>query len=146
METEMENIPAIHQTQTILHYSLSLTSSDRSKHLAWIAIRVEALLDGYWQNKPTSLVKREIIADWVIGLEVFSPDEITTSCRKWLAAEPRKKPNVGDIAGLVLSERGAMMKRQTPIQQEMPKPDRVTAEQATSILEQVGFKPRRFGK
>jgi len=104
------------------------------------------LLDGYWQNKPTALIKREIIADWVIGLEVFSPDEITTSCRKWLAAEPRKKPNVGDIAQIILAERGALHHRQTPPQQEMPKPDRVTAEQATNILNEVGFKPRRFGK
>jgi len=99
------------------------------------------LLDGYWQNRPSDFVKREIIADWVTGLEAFTPDEITAACREWLNTEPRKKPNVGDIRKIILGKRALARS-----QQSQPEPNRepVSPERAQQILKEAGFNVRRM--
>ncbi len=125
------------------HYSSSLTSQDRSKHLAWIGVRVEALLDGYWRADVSDPVKGMVLADWISALEAFSPDEITAACREWLNAEPRRKPKPGDIRRIILNNRAKAI---PPRYSERPQ-DRSTPspEQAEIILRKAGFKPRRFG-
>ncbi len=105
-------------------------------------MRVEALLDGYWQNRPSDVVKEEIIADWMAGLEAFLPDEIRTACRTWQQDEPRRKPNVGDIRKVILSNRAkAAAKEPKP-----PAPEREREEyDPQAIFDEVGFKPKKFG-
>ncbi|KFI27792.1 hypothetical protein CN97_00845 [Haematobacter massiliensis] len=91
---------------TIRLYAQSLSPSDCDKHRAWIAIRVEALLDGYWQNRPSDLVKAEILADWMDALQNFAPDEIRRACRDYLAGpDCARKPKPGDIRDVILSHR-----------------------------------------
>ena len=104
-------------------------------------MRVEALLDGYWQNRPHEAVKEEIIADWMDGLETFTPDEIRAACRSWLGENPRRKPNVGDIRAIVLASR---RKAVTPKPPE-PKLEPVTAAAAQDIVAKAGFAPKRMG-
>ncbi len=79
------------------------------KHRLWIGLRVEALLDGYWQNRPDESVKAEIVGDWIDGLEAFTPEEIRDACRVWLRDHPRQKPNVGDVSRLVQYERATAL-------------------------------------
>ena len=123
-------------------YGSSLTQPERDKHRAFIGVRVEALLDGYWQNRPSDIVKAEIIMDWMDALEAFTPDEIRNACRDWLKNNPRRKPNTGDIRGLILADRQAVV-RAVPQIEETPK-ERVTAEAAAAIMEQAGFAPKRI--
>jgi hypothetical protein len=92
---------------TIGHYGQSLTQQDRDKHRAWIGVRVEAMLDGYWQTSPPFEVKREILLDWMAALEWFTKDEITDACRKW---DANRKPRTHDIRGLIMEERGRHVK------------------------------------
>lgn len=89
------------------------------KHRLWIGLRVEALLDGYWQTRPDEAVKAEIMADWIDGLEGYTPDEIRTACRSWLRDNPRRKPNVGDIAGSIDAVRGRVL---AAYRASLPKP------------------------
>lgn len=96
-------------------YAKQLTSSETQKHTAWISVRVEALLDGYWQTRPADLVKKEIIADWISALMRFSQDEIREACRDWMDGDNRrKKPQPGDIADLCNKFRWRDVKRAFP--------------------------------
>jgi hypothetical protein len=91
---------------TIQLYGQSLEPQARLKHRLWIGLRVEALLDGYWQNRPDESVKLEILGDWIDLLEAFTPEEIRDACRVWLRDHPRRKPNVGDVRALIQDKRG----------------------------------------
>ena len=104
MGTEVTNLPP-----TIQLYGQSLEPQARLKHRLWIGLRVEALLDGYWQNRPDESVKAEIVGDWIDGLEAFTPEEIRDACRVWLRDHPRQKPNVGDVSRLVQYERATAL-------------------------------------
>ena len=126
----------------IVLYGSSLTPPERSKHRAWIGVRIEATLDGYWQNRPSDVVKAEILMDWMDGLEAFTPDEIRNACREWLHSSPRKKPNIGDIRQIILGKRQSAV-RLAPKEPE-PERDVVTAEEASAILNEFGFKPKRM--
>ena len=86
-------------------------------------------------------MKEEIIADWMDGLETFTPDEIRAACRAWLSDNPRRKPNIGDIRSIVLAAR---RKAATPKSPE-PKPEPVTAAAAQEILAKAGFAVKRMG-
>lgn len=86
-------------------------------------MRVEALLDGYWQSRPGDLVKAEILADWMDALQNFTPDEIRRACRDYLAGpDCQRKPKPGDIRALVIRARQAVV-ASLPRQPE-PEPDR----------------------
>lgn len=85
------------------------------KHRLWIGLRAEALLDGYWQNRPSEAVKEEIVADWIAALEAFTPEEIRDACREWVNANPRQKPNQGGVRQIILAKRAlAVAKAKRP--------------------------------
>ena len=91
---------------TIQLYGQSLEPQAPLKQRLLIGLRIEALLDGYWQNRPDESVKAEIVADWIDLLEAFTPEEIRDACRVWLRDHPRRKPNVGDVRALIQDKRG----------------------------------------
>lgn len=123
-------------------YGQSLPPQQRSKHRAWIGVRVEATLDGYWQNRPSDLVKQEILGDWMAALEAFTEDEIRSAFREYgSGAECKRKPKPGDIRKIILGERkGAVLHSPQP----EPQREVVTAEAAQDIVEKAGFAPKRM--
>lgn len=85
-------------TEMIQLYALSLTPQECDEHRAWIGVRIEALLDPYWDKRPSDLVKAEIVMDWMDALQNYSPDEIRAGCRRYLSGAKRaSKPKPGDI-------------------------------------------------
>lgn len=116
-------------------------------HRAWIGVRVEALLDGYWQSRPSEMVKEEILADWMATLDAFDRNEITAACREWLRDNPRAKPRPGDIAEIIQRERGrALIEwRAKTAQPEPPRLEPVSREAAAEILKANGFRVNKFG-
>jgi len=139
----MTTVPA-ERRPAIQLYGQSLEPQARLKHRLWIGVRVEALLDGYWQTRPSDAVKDEVLADWIDGLEAFTGEEIRAACRDWLNTAPRVKPKVGDIRGLILAERAkivaAMPKREEPPRQE-PTPEEKA--RAAELVRQAGFALKR---
>jgi hypothetical protein len=112
-------VAAVHPQ--IRHYGQSLSQHECDKHRAWIGIRIEALLDGYWQARPSDAVKAEMMADWMSALETFDPDEIRAACREYLSGpDCRTKPKPGDIRKICLKARAAAM----PPRRSDPEPDR----------------------
>lgn len=89
---------------------------DRLKHRAWIGVRIEALLDGYWSARPSEAVKAEILTDWMDALENFTPDEIRAACREYMEGPDRaRKPKTGDLIEMLVAKR-------TEIRRSLPKP------------------------
>ena len=126
--------------QTIHLYGQSLGPQERSKHRFWIGLRVEALMESYWQTRPTEAVKEMIVLDWLEALEAFTPGEITKACREYTTGPDRgKKPKTGDIRALILADRkitvAAMPRPVEPVAQiERYEP---TAEERRQIAESI---------
>ena len=64
------------------------------------------MLDGYWQNHPSDMVKAGIMADWMDELEDWSIEQIRFGLRKWRNDNPSKKPNPSHISTILKKERG----------------------------------------
>ena len=101
-------------------YAQSLEPQDRFKHRAFIAFRIEALLDGYWNNRPEDAVREMILADWMEALEDFAPEEIDAACKAYLrGADRARKPKTGDLVEWMVARR-ADMRRSLPKPPEPP--------------------------
>lgn len=112
-KTSPQTLPAFILTP---HYAQSLPPQERSKHRVWIGVRIEALLDGYWNARPSDAVKAEIMADWMDALENYHPDEIRAACRGYVNGPNRdRKPKTGDIVELIVGKR-------TEVRRSLPKP------------------------
>lgn len=125
----------------IVNFASSLSPQDRSEHLAFIGVRVEALLEPYWDKRPSDLVKAEIIMDWMEALQGFSPDEIRTACRDYLKGpDCRAKPKPGDIRRLIEAARAARLaalpKPPEPGPEIRKPPPDIRASQAEALLKQ----------
>jgi hypothetical protein len=114
---------AISAAAPIQLYAQSLSPQECDRHRAWIGVRVEALLIDYWREKPSDLVKAEILADWMDALQNFTPDEIRRACRDYLSSpDCQRKPKPGDIRSLVIKARQAVVASlPKPLE---PEPDR----------------------
>ena len=84
----------------------SLKPHECEDHRARLAVEVEIVLDGYWQNRPGAEMKAAILADWMDELEDWHIDQIRFALRKWRNLNPSKKPNPAHIAGILKGERG----------------------------------------
>jgi len=83
-----------------------LSPHEQDAHRARIGLEVEIVLDGYWQSRPSDVVKVGILADWMDELEDWSIDQIRWALRKWRSLNASKKPNPGHISQVLKGERG----------------------------------------
>lgn len=123
----------------------SLPPQELDKHRAWIGVKVEAVLHGYWQSSPAPMVKAEIVKGWMDALQNYTKPEIIAAFSKHVADNPNKRPNEGHIRGLIISARSdAVAAIPKPPEPEREPP--ATKEQAAAILNAVGFSIRRATK
>ena len=96
----------------IINFASSLSPQGRAEHRAFIGVRADALLDPYWDKRPSDLVKAEIMMDWMSALQEFSPDEIRAACRAYLnGPDCRSKPKPGDIVRIINAARADALRR-----------------------------------
>lgn len=126
-------------------YAQSLGSQERFKHRAFVAFRVEALLDGYWNNRPEDAVRDMILSDWVDALEDFAPEEIDAACKAYLRGPDRaRKPKTGDLVDWMVARR-TEIRRSLPKPPEPPSPVLTVPQeerrrQAEAILKSFGYR------
>lgn len=123
-------------------YAQSLTQHERSKHRAWIGVRVESALSHFWRDRPSDLVMAEIMRDWMEALENYTQDEIRTAFREHIQSTHRK-PTPSDIRKLVIGKR---MRDQPVVHEPEPEREPCSPEAARQILEKAGFAPRKFSQ
>ncbi len=71
-----------------------------------IGLQVEIILDGYWKDRPSDVVKAGILADWMDALQDWHLDQIKECLREWRNNNPNKKPNPGHILSRLKERRG----------------------------------------
>lgn len=105
----------------IVNYASSLSPQKASEHNAWIGVRVEALLEPYWDKRPSDLVRAEMLMDWMTALQMFTPDEIRAACRDYLnGPDCKARPKPGDIRALIVRARSERLKA-IPAPKESPR-------------------------
>lgn len=120
-------------------------SPERIDHRTWIKGRVATLLGHYWREDDDPALLAAMGKDWADVLEGLPQEYIQRACVAYLREETRK-PKPCDI----YERARRMMPRPeiTPVAREeamRPHHERVTADQANKILEEAGFRPKRFG-
>lgn len=109
-------------------------------HRLWLAARVEALLDNYWQARPSAAVLAITTADWIDALDQYTPKEVTEACRRYLSGlDCKRKPKPGQIRSLCAELRPA-----PPASPAEPERERITPERAAEITNSAGFSAKRF--
>lgn len=102
-----------------------------------------------WERDRGSMVHDRIVTDWMDALQDFPLDEVKSACRAWVAKNPRRMPNEGDIRLEVMAlraEAARAYQAARPRPSFEPMPERVTKEQAEAIMREAGFLPKRFGQ
>lgn len=102
-EADQDGMPPM--TPITHNFAASLTQQQRLQHAATVMAEVEAMLEGYWQSRPTEPVVRRIRETWAGELMPYSLDEIRAACAKWVRENPRRKPNHGHITELLRAAR-----------------------------------------
>ena len=101
------------------------------------------MLDPYWSNRPSDVVKAEMMREWMDGLDGFTEPEIRTACARWNNNPDNGKPRVGHIVKSIRLER---LRLAPPTPEQEPEPsERIDAETAAEIMRAAGFAPKRTG-
>ena len=105
-------------------------------------------MHSYWQASPPDQVKAGVLADWCDALEDWTQEQIVWGLRKWRNDNPNKRPNPGHILMLMKAARGrkiaAQLPKQQPEQQPEPNRERISADRAREIMQEIGFNAKRF--
>ncbi|MBV7396849.1 hypothetical protein [Mameliella sediminis] len=131
--------------------SKSLDSQGIKEHRALLAVELEVMakkMDRFgWEPERGTAAHDRLMTDWMDALQDFTLEEVKSACKKWVRNNPRKMPNEGDILNLIGIQRQeeiAEYKAKNPPPEE-PRKERVSPERAKQILEEIGFRPQRFG-
>ena len=117
-------------------------SSERAVHREWIGGRVITLLSHYWRDDDPVELTAAIGADWADVLEGLPQEFIQRACIQYQREEPRRKPTPGAIYEMAR----AMMPKPALVRQPEEKRDPpCSPEAAAEIMEEAGFRPKRFG-
>ena len=101
--------------------------------------------DKFGWDQMNAGMRQMIREDWLACLSDYPVAEVRTACRLHTQEAPSKVPNEGHIKAIILRERAkvvAAAPKPSPVE---PKRERGPKENANRILEEAGFRPKRFG-
>lgn len=106
---------------------------------------MEVVLSGYWQTDMEPRMKAAVMADWADELEDWTIEQVRWGLRSWRRDNPRRKPNPGDILGILKAQRGKTeAAKLAALPRPQPEPHQpVSRDVAAEILARAGFAPRR---
>jgi hypothetical protein len=134
-----------------LPLSKSLASQELAKHRAMVAVELEVLakkMDRFgWERDRNTLTHDRLVIDWMDALQDFPLDEIRAACREAVKARPNAMPNEGHVLAKIMEARAVLVRNNLPepSAEHVIRPPRISAEMASKIIEQAGFRPRKFG-
>lgn len=122
-----------------------MSPEECAAHRARLAFEVEVVLQGYWQADMAPEMKAAVMADWSDELEDWTVEQVRWGLRQWRRENPRRKPNPGYVLAILKEMRGKteMAKLAALPRPEPERREPVSAERASAILAEVGFRPRR---
>ena len=119
-----------------------LSSVERAAHREWIGGAMSTLLSHFWREDDPVELTAALGKDWADVLEGLPQEAIEKARLNYLKYET-KKPTPAAIYRM--AQKFVPPPRVVRKSVSMPEPP-VTREQAQSILEDVGFRPKTFGK
>lgn len=114
---------------------------ERVAHREWIAGRALTLLSHYWRADDPVELTAAIGKDWADVLEGMPQDAIQKAAIQFQRDEPKRKPTPAAIYALAKM----FVPKPKPVATPEPERVRVTPERAAQIMEEAGFRPKRFG-
>ena len=123
----------------------TLSLRDQPDHRQWIAGRIYTLLSHYWREDDPDALTTAIASDWVEVLAGMPQRAIQNACVQYLRDEPRRKPTPGAILQMARASAPPPRLVVTQPAPQPPKPERISAQRAAEIMNEVGFRPKGFG-
>ncbi|WP_166461944.1 hypothetical protein [Paracoccus alkanivorans] len=78
------------------------------------------------------------MADWADELEDWPAPQVKWALREWRRENPRRKPNPGDILGVLKKRRGdEYAKRRMAVQEPEPRREAMTSEQHAALMAEL---------
>jgi hypothetical protein len=111
----------------------------------WLTGRVMVLLSHFYTPDTDPAIVRAQAADWWDVLRDVPQSAIEAGCREFLRNGPPRRPTPGEVRSMalaVLPRRRAM--NEDDLALAGPPRERVSAEAASEIMRQAGFRPRTF--
>jgi len=115
-----------------------------------VALELEVLakkMDRFgWDRDRNTPAQDRLILDWMDTLQDYPLDEVKKAITACLDARPSRIPNERDVLFHVLKARETYLivnRRNIPERDMDRRP--VTPEAASRIMEEFGFRPKRFG-
>lgn len=146
-----DDLPKCPETGQTLPLSKFLASQALNQHRAMLGFELEVMakkMDRFgWEQDRDTKAHDRLMLDWMDALQDYALTEVRAACRKWVRNNPRKMPNEGDILkfiGLQRKDEIAAFKERNPPPEE-PSKERPSPETTNRILEEAGFRPKRFG-
>lgn len=99
-------------------------------------------MSGYWQTDMDPKLRAAVMVDWADELEDWSVKQVKWALREWRRNNPRRKPNPGDIVGILKEQRGrAEAAKLAALPRPEPAPSKpVSAARAAEIMAELKFK------
>ena len=103
-------------------------------------------MSGYWQTDMEPMLRAAVMCDWADELQDWTVEQVRWGLRQWRSENPRRKPNPGDIFGILKAQRGKVEAAKMAALAPPPEPprERITAERAAEILAAAGLAPKRI--
>lgn len=116
----------------------------RESHREWIVGRVLTLLNHYWREDDPVEMSAAIARDWADVLEGLPQEYIQRAVIRFQQTSGNRKPTPGAIYALTrdLMPAPTVVVSAPPVPE--PQRERVSADRAAEIMNEVGFKPKRF--
>lgn len=117
---------------------------ERSAHREWIAGRAMTLLSHYWRDDDPVELTAAIGRDWADVLEGLPQEYIQRAAIRFQQQGGNRKPTPAAIHALAreLMPPPTVVANAPPPQE--PQRDRVSAARAEEIMNEIGFRPKRF--
>lgn len=146
--TTQESLPRDPRTGLMMPLRTSLDSQELARHRAMVALELEVMakkMDRFgWDRDMGSPVHDRLITDWMDALCDFPLGEVRDACREWVATNPRRMPNEGDIKALIMKARARFVAAIPRPQEARQERKRVDPETRSRILAEAGFSPKRM--
>lgn len=134
----MSNLPTNHSNEWMPSLEV------RKSHREWIAGRVLTLLNHYWREDDPVEMSAAIARDWADVLEGLPQEYIQKAAIRFQQQSGNRKPTPAAIYAMARD----LMPPPTVVASRPPPPepqrDRVSAERAEEIMNEIGFRPKRF--
>lgn len=118
--------------------SQSMSPEELERHRSQIGFEVEVVLQGYWQTDLDPRIKAGVMADWADELEDWPVPQVKWALREWRRENPRRKPNPGDILGVLKKRRGEeYAKRRVASQEAQPPRETMSPEQHAALMDEL---------